>query len=45
MVHVADSYDNTGLSGQRYILNPPGSQVTVHQHLDIRPDVAPTARP
>jgi myo-inositol catabolism protein IolH len=35
MVHVADSFDHTGSSGLRYIVNPPGSQVSVHQHLDI----------
>ena len=35
MVHVADSFNHTGSSGLRYIVNPPGSQVTVHQHLDI----------
>jgi myo-inositol catabolism protein IolH len=35
MVHVADSFDHAGSSGLRYIVNPPGSQVTVHQHLDI----------
>jgi myo-inositol catabolism protein IolH len=35
MVHVADSFDHTGSSGLRYIVNPPGSQVTIHQHLDI----------
>jgi myo-inositol catabolism protein IolH len=35
MVHVADSFDHTASSGLRYIVNPPGSQVTVHQHLDI----------
>jgi len=35
MVHVADSFDHTGSAGLRYIVNPPGSQVTVHQHLDI----------
>lgn len=35
MVHVADSFDHTGSRGLRYIVNPPGSQVTVHQHLDI----------
>jgi myo-inositol catabolism protein IolH len=35
MVHVADSFDHTCSSGLRYIVNPPGSQVTVHQHLDI----------
>jgi myo-inositol catabolism protein IolH len=35
MVHVADAYDHTASSGLRYIVNPPGAQVTVHQHLDI----------
>jgi myo-inositol catabolism protein IolH len=34
-VHVADSFDHTGSSGLRYIVNPPGSTVRVHQHLDI----------
>ena len=34
-VHVADSFDHTGSSGLRYIVNPPGSPVRVHQHLDI----------
>lgn len=33
--HLADAYDHTASSGLRYIVNPPGSQVTVHQHLDI----------
>jgi myo-inositol catabolism protein IolH len=35
MVHVADSFNHKASSGLRYIVNPPGSQVTVHQHLDI----------
>ena len=35
MCHLADAYDHTASSGLRYIVNPPGSQVTVHQHLDI----------
>ena len=35
MCHVADAYDHTASSGLRYIVNPPGSQVTVHQHLDM----------
>ena len=35
MCHIADAYDHTASSGLRYIVNPPGSQVTVHQHLDI----------
>jgi myo-inositol catabolism protein IolH len=34
-LHVADSYDHRGSSGLRYIVNPPGSTVRVHQHLDI----------
>lgn len=34
-LHVADSFDHTGSSGLRYIVNPPGSTVRVHQHLDI----------
>jgi myo-inositol catabolism protein IolH len=34
-VHVADSFDHTGSSGLRYIVNPPGSTARVHQHLDI----------
>ena len=33
--HVADSFDHRGSSGLRYIVNPPGSTVRVHQHLDI----------
>lgn len=35
MCHIADAYDHTASSGLRYIVNPPGSQVTVHQHLDM----------
>ena len=34
-LHLADSFDHTGSSGLRYITNPPGNQVRVHQHLDI----------
>ncbi len=34
-VHVADSLDHRASSGLRYIVNPPGSNVRVHQHLDI----------
>ncbi|MGH3464068.1 MAG: sugar phosphate isomerase/epimerase family protein [Kribbellaceae bacterium] len=34
-IHVADSFDHNGSSGLRYIVNPPGSTVRVHQHLDI----------
>ncbi len=35
MCHIADAYDHTASSGLRYIVNPPGSQVSVHQHLDM----------
>jgi myo-inositol catabolism protein IolH len=34
-VHIADSFDHRGSSGLRYIVNPPGATVRVHQHLDI----------
>ena len=34
-VHLADCYDHTASSGLRYITNPPGNTVRVHQHLDI----------
>ena len=34
-VHVADSFNHLGSSGLRYIVNPPGSTVRIHQHLDI----------
>jgi myo-inositol catabolism protein IolH len=34
-LHVADSFDHRASSGLRYIVNPPGSPVRVHQHLDI----------
>jgi myo-inositol catabolism protein IolH len=34
-LHLADSFDHTGSSGLRYITNPPGNAVRVHQHLDI----------
>jgi myo-inositol catabolism protein IolH len=35
LVHVADSFDHRASSGLRYITNPPGNTVRVHQHLDI----------
>ena len=35
MVHVADGFDHRASSGLRYITNPPGNSVRVHQHLDI----------
>lgn len=34
-VHVADGFDHRASSGLRYITNPPGNTVRVHQHLDI----------
>jgi myo-inositol catabolism protein IolH len=34
-VHIADGFDHRASSGQRYIVNPPGSTARVHQHLDI----------
>jgi myo-inositol catabolism protein IolH len=34
-LHIADSFDHTGSSGLRYIMNPPGTAARVHQHLDI----------
>jgi myo-inositol catabolism protein IolH len=34
-VHVADTFDHRASSANRYIVNPPGSTATIHQHLDI----------
>ena len=34
-LHIADSFDHRGSSGLRYILNPPGTEARIHQHLDI----------
>jgi myo-inositol catabolism protein IolH len=34
-VHVADTFNHRASSGNRYILNPPGTKARVHQHLDI----------
>jgi myo-inositol catabolism protein IolH len=34
-VYVADSFDHTRSQGLRYITNPPGNAVRVHQHLNI----------
>ncbi len=34
-LHVADGFDHRASSGLRYITNPPGNAVRVHQHLDI----------
>ncbi len=35
LVHVADSMDHRRSHGLRYITNPPGNPVRVHQHLKI----------
>jgi myo-inositol catabolism protein IolH len=34
-VHLADCLDHRASSGLRYITNPPGNTIRVHQHLDI----------
>ncbi|WP_434563414.1 sugar phosphate isomerase/epimerase family protein [Pseudomonas sp. Z4-20] len=34
-VHIADTYNHKASSGLRYIANPPGAKVTVHQHMDM----------
>jgi myo-inositol catabolism protein IolH len=34
-LHLADTFDHTGSSGLRYIVNPPGSTARIHQHLDV----------
>jgi myo-inositol catabolism protein IolH len=34
-LHLADCFDHRASSGLRYITNPPGNTVRVHQHLDI----------
>lgn len=34
-VYVADSFDHTRSHGLRYISNPPGNAVRVHQHLNL----------
>ena len=34
-VYAADSFDHTRSQGLRYITNPPGNAVRVHQHLSI----------
>jgi myo-inositol catabolism protein IolH len=35
LVHVADTYDHRRSHGLRYITNPPGNAVRVHQHLPV----------
>ncbi|WP_416961035.1 sugar phosphate isomerase/epimerase family protein [Streptomyces sp. Agncl-13] len=34
-VHLADAFDHNASSGNRYILNPPGTTARIHQHLDM----------
>jgi myo-inositol catabolism protein IolH len=34
-LHIADSFNHKASSGNRYIINPPDSTATIHQHLDI----------
>lgn len=35
IVHVSDTMDHTASHGLRYITNPPGNPVRVHQHLKV----------
>lgn len=35
IVHMSDTMDHTASNGLRYITNPPGNAVRVHQHLSI----------
>jgi myo-inositol catabolism protein IolH len=35
IVHVSDTMDHNASHGLRYITNPPGNPVRVHQHLKI----------
>ncbi|GAA1839743.1 sugar phosphate isomerase/epimerase family protein [Microlunatus capsulatus] len=34
-VHLADAFDHTASHGLRYITNPPGNAVRVHQHMEL----------
>ncbi|AEF42408.1 sugar phosphate isomerase/epimerase family protein [Hoyosella subflava] len=34
-VHIADCYNHRANQGNRYIINPPGSDVRIHQHNEI----------
>jgi myo-inositol catabolism protein IolH len=34
-VHLADAFDHTASNGLRYITNPPGNAVRVHQHMEM----------
>jgi myo-inositol catabolism protein IolH len=35
LVHVADTMDHHASHGLRYITNPPGNPVRVHQHMEM----------
>jgi len=35
IVHMSDTMDHTASHGLRYITNPPGNAVRVHQHLRV----------
>jgi myo-inositol catabolism protein IolH len=35
IAHIADTWDHRASSGLRYLVNPPGAPVRVHQHLEI----------
>lgn len=34
-VHIADTWNHKASSGLRYIVNPPGAKVSVHQHMEM----------
>ena len=34
-VHLADAWDHTASNGLRYISNPPGNTIRVHQHMEM----------
>jgi len=34
-VHLADAWDHTASNGLRYITNPPGNPIRVHQHMEM----------
>jgi len=34
-VHIADGFNHRANDGNRYIINPPGADVTVHQHNEV----------
>jgi myo-inositol catabolism protein IolH len=34
-IHLADAWDHTASNGLRYITNPPGNPIRVHQHMEM----------